>query len=185
MPPALPNNCLEVMHMPKTVALVIAAKMFRDEEYQIPKEILEQAGVQVITVCSTLDEATGKLGLKVKPDRRLEELEVGQADALIFVGGGGSEQYFNDPAAHGLARDFAEQGKIIGAICIAPVILANAGLLKGKKATVFPDGRNDLENNGAIYTGNPVEIDGRLITGNGPGAAAEFGRGILKLLEVN
>ncbi|HYH01561.1 MAG TPA: DJ-1/PfpI family protein [Bacillota bacterium] len=170
--------------MPKTVALVIAARLFRDEEYQVPKEILEQAGVQVVTVCTTLTEATGKLGLKVKPEKLLEELEVAQTDALIFIGGGGSEQYFNDPVAHQLARDFAGQGKIIGAICIAPVVLANTGLLRGKKATVYPDGQNDLEENGAIYTGNPVEVDGKLITGNGPEAAVEFGEGILKLLEI-
>jgi protease I len=168
--------------MAKTVALVIAEKMFRDEEYRIPKEILEKAGVKVITVCTTLAEATGKLGMKVKPDILLGDTDVSLADALIFVGGGGSSQYFEDPAAHGLARDFANRGKIVGAICIAPVILANAGLLKEKRATVFPDGQTDLEGHGAVYTGHPVETDGLLLTGNGPEAAAEFGEKLLGLL---
>jgi protease I len=168
--------------MAKTVALVIAEKMFRDEEYRIPKEILEKAGVKVITVCTTLAEATGKLGMKVKPDILLGDTDVSLADALIFVGGGGSSQYFEDPAAHGLARDFANRGKIVGAICIAPVILANAGLLKEKRATVFLDGQTDLEGHGAVYTGHPVETDGLLLTGNGPEAAAEFGEKLLGLL---
>ena len=168
--------------MAKSVAMVIAEKMFRDEEYQIPKEILEKAGVKVVTICTTLTEASGKLGMKVKPELLLGKTDVSQFDALIFVGGGGSSQYFKDSVAHGLAKEFVGRGKIIGAICIAPVILANSGLLKGKKATVFPDGQADLENNGAIYTGNPVEVDGLLITGNGPEAASEFGEKLLGML---
>jgi protease I len=94
----------EVIDLAKTVALVIAAKMFRDEEYQVPKAILEKAGVSVITVSTTLGEAQGKLGLTVKPDLILAELTVTQADVLLFIGGGGSSQYFDDPAAHRMGR---------------------------------------------------------------------------------
>ncbi|MGD9154484.1 MAG: DJ-1/PfpI family protein [Bacillota bacterium] len=168
--------------MTKTVALVIAEKIFRDEEYQVPKALLEQAGVNVLTVSTTVGKAVGKLGLSVKPDLLLAKLSVSQADALLFIGGGGASQYFDDPTAHRLARDYAHSGKVVGAICIAPVILARAGLLAGKKATVFPDGRAALEQNGACYTGNPVEVDGLIITGNGPEAAAEFGRKAVELL---
>jgi protease I len=171
-----------VINLAKTVILVIAEQMFRDEEYQYPKIILEKAGIKVITVSTTLGEAVGKLGLKVKPDRLLAQLTVSQADALLFIGGGGSSQYFDDQTAHRLAREYAREGKIIGAICIAPVILARAGLLSGKHATVFPDGQVDLEQNGAFYTGNSVEVDGLIITGNGPAAAEEFGRKLVELL---
>jgi protease I len=73
----------------------------------------------------------------------------------------------------------------VGAICIAPVILANAGLLKGKKATVFPDGKEIFQANQVIYTGNQVTIDGRLITGCGPEAAEKFGRELVTLLKNN
>jgi protease I len=173
---------IEVIDLAKTVALVIAEKIFRDEEYQVPKALLKQAGFNVITVSTTLEKAVGKLGLSVKPDQLLADFSVSQADALLFIGGGGASQYFNDSTAHRLAWDYARKGKIIGAICIAPVILARAGLLAGKKATVFPDGRADLEQNGACYTGNPVEVDGLVITGNGPEAAEEFGRKAVELL---
>jgi protease I len=168
--------------MAKTVALVIAETMFRDEEYQVPKTSLEAAGVKVLTVSTKLTEAVGKLGLKVKPDQLLRDLTVAQANALIFIGGGGSSQYFDDQVAHRIAREYAHSGKIVGAICIAPVILAHAGLLSGKKATVFPDGQAELEQNGAFYTGNSVEVDGLMITGNGPEAAAEFGRKLVEML---
>lgn len=169
--------------MAQKVALVIAEKMFRDEEYQVPKMILEEGGITVITVSTTLDVAVGKLGLTVKPDLLLPALKDQALDALIFVGGGGSSQYFEDKTAHELAWHFYHQGKIVGAICIAPVILANAGLLRGKKATVFPDGKERLQANQATYTGSLVEIDGRIITGCGPEAAEKFGKELWLLLK--
>ena len=170
--------------MSKTVALVIAEKVFRDEEYQAPKEILESAGIKVLTVSTTLGKAVGKLGLEVTPDLLLKDLNAAEIDALIFIGGGGSSQYFEDPLAHGVAREFYQRGKIIGAICIAPVILAKAGLLKDKRATVSPSGAGELKANGAIYHGNELESDGRIITGRDVDAAANFGKELLRMLTV-
>lgn len=172
----------------KTVALVIAEKMFRDEEYQQPKEILARKGIKVYTASTTLSEAVGKLGMHATPDILVKDLRNQELDALIFIGGGGSSQYFQDPIAHETARHFNRPGKVVGAICIAPVILANAGLLRERKATVFPDGKNSLEEGGAIYTGNLVEVDNSnpdqavIITGCGPEAASDFGETLAKLL---
>lgn len=166
----------------KKVALVIAENEFRDEEYEIPHDILKQAGFEVLTVSTSRNTAVGKLGLKVQPDTLITEVKPTELDALIFIGGGGSEQYFSDPLAHSLARAMIEQNKVLGAICIAPVILANAGVLKGKNATVFPDGADILRQNGASYTNVDVIIDDKIITGNGPEAATAFGTAVAKLL---
>ena len=102
--------------------------------------------------------------------------------ALIFVGGAGAEQYFEDRTAINLAKEAAEKNKIYGAICIAPVILANAGLLNHKKATVFQSEILQIKKRGAHYTNENVVVDGHLVTANGPEAATEFGEAILKLL---
>jgi protease I len=172
----------------KAAALIIAEKTFRDEEYQVPKEMLEKAGVKVLTVSTTLNKAIGKLGMEAQPDLLISALDNQDLDALIFVGGGGSSQYFKDPTAHNLARKYFTQGKIVGAICIAPVILAEAGVLNGLKATVYPDGKGVLIEKGAVYTGSVVEIDknsqtgASVITGAGPEAAEEFGRQLVKLI---
>ena len=166
----------------KNVVFVVAEREFRDEEYREPKDILTEAGFSVITASTVTNEIEGKLGLKITPDINVKDINVDEIDALIFIGGGGSAQYFEDPLAHDLANQIAKQNKVVGAICIAPVILANAGLLKGKKATVFPDGIEVLDKNGATYTGNAVEIDDNIITGNGPTAATEFGNALVKLL---
>ena len=103
-------------------------------------------------------------------------------DGIFFVGGGGAAVYFEDNVIHNIARQFYDNGKLVSAICIAPVILANAGLLQNKKATVFPDGADALLQNGAIYTGNSVEVDGKIVTGNGPQAAKQFAEELLKIL---
>jgi len=167
----------------KTVVMVIAEKIFRDEEYQVPKDILSKAGIKVVTASTTTGEATGKLGLKVRPDILVSQIDTDQLDALIFIGGAGAEQYFHDQQAHKVAKEAAQKGKIYGAICIAPVILANAGLLNGKRATVFSSGAEDLKKGGAVYTGSDVDIDGNLITGCGPEAAKNFGERLLEMLK--
>ncbi|MDO9180889.1 MAG: DJ-1/PfpI family protein [Bacteriovorax sp.] len=166
----------------KSVAMVIAEKNFRDEEYQRPKEVLEKAGIKVVTISTTISTVSGKLGLKVTPDLLLDQVNINDFDALIFIGGGGAEQYFDDSKAIKLAQEAAGKNKICGAICIAPVILANAGLLNHKKATVFQSEISKIKEKGAHYTNKKVVVDGHLVTANGPEAAEDFGEAILKLL---
>jgi len=74
--------------------MVIASQDFRDEELLTPKEILENKGVKVTIASSSLDTATGMLGAKVKPDILIEDVNVNDFDAVIFVGGAGGERIF-------------------------------------------------------------------------------------------
>jgi len=168
----------------KKAVLVLAEKIFRDEEYLVPKRLLEEAGIQVLTVSTTGNWVEGKLGARVQPDLLLTEVQPAEIDALVFVGGGGASQYFDDPVAHALAEKAASAGKLLAAICIAPVILARAGLLKGKKATVYVDGAEELRQAGAVYTEKPVVTDGRLVTANGPEAAEAFGKELVARLKA-
>lgn len=167
----------------KKAVMIIAQNQFRDEELFEPKKILEDGGVKVIIASSSTKPAAGKLGAIVNPDISLKQINVNEADAVIFVGGAGSSQYWDDPLAHKIAKDIVSQNKVIAAICIAPVTLAKAGLLSGKKATVWPSEAGQLESAGAVHTGKAVEQDGKIVTANGPLAAKEFGKTILKLLE--
>ena len=167
----------------KRVVMVIAHENFRDEEFQEPYELLTSLGASVEIASTSLEEAKGMLGKRVKPTMLLENVDPNEFDAVIFVGGSGAARYFNDSTALELARRAYEAGKVVGAICIAPVILANAGVLRGKRATVWDgDFVKQLEANGASYTGNSVEIDGKVITANGPHAARQFAEAIAKLL---
>ncbi|MBI5253377.1 MAG: DJ-1/PfpI family protein [Euryarchaeota archaeon] len=168
--------------MPKVV-MIIASQRFRDEELLKPKRVLEEQGVKVTIASSSLETAVGVLGAKVKPDILLRDVKVEDYDAVIFVGGTGAQEYWNDSLAHSIARKAGESKKLLGAICIAPVTLANAGLLAGRKATVFSSEVSKIKAKGANYTGTGVEIDGRIITADGPGSAEKFGAAIANALK--
>ncbi len=162
---------------------MIASNQFRDEEYQKPRAILEAAGARVTVACSSLKESVGMLGLKVKPDILLKDARMDQYDAVVFVGGMGATEYWDNPIAHALAKQSYQSGKLTSAICLAPMTLANAGLLKGKRATIWKDAVTDFKTKGVVYTGSPVEQDGKLITGSGPEAAEAFGKALLEALK--
>jgi len=166
----------------KSAVMIIAERNFRDEELFEPKKILEHQGIEVTIASTSLKMATGMLGGKMNPDILLSKVKVDDYDAIIFVGGQGASQYWNDSLAHNIAKEAVEKDKILCAICIAPVTLANAGVLAGKKATVYPSERGKLEAKGAIYTGKPVQVEGKIITAEGPRAAEEFGKAIVKAL---
>jgi len=170
--------------MDKKIVMIIAHKNFRDEELLETKKVFEDAGCTVKIASTDTVPARGMFGAFVKPDMTLDRVVVNNYEAVIFVGGSGSEVYFNNPTAHLLAREGYEKKKVLGAICIAPCILANAGILRGKNVTVW-NGKYMLllEKKGAKYTGRNVEVDGKIVTANGPEAAEEFGKAILKLLE--
>jgi len=162
--------------------MVIAPEGFRDEELFQPKQILEEAGVDVVVASTTLSAAKGMLGGSIVPDIKIDDVEVNDFDAIIFVGGVGASCYWDDPLAHKIIMEANSLNKVIAAICIAPVTLANSGILKGKKATVWPSEADSLKSKGAIYTGNPVEREGNIITASGPTAAKEFGKEIVQAL---
>jgi protease I len=162
---------------------IIAHKNFRDEEFAHPKAVLEKQGVKVTVASSSTQKAVGMLGMTVQPDILLSEVKVDDYDLVVFVGGSGSDEYWEDAAAHRIAETAFQEGKIVAAICIAPVTLANAGLLKGRKATVFSSCVDQLKEKGAIYADQPVVQDGRIITASGPDAANSFGEVLLEALK--
>lgn len=171
----------------KRVVMVIAFQGFRDEEYFVPKEILERAGVEVKTASIKLGIAMGDEGGEAPVDFLISAIRPEEFDAVIFVGGPGCLQYLDNDDAYHLARETVSQNKILAAICISPVILAKAGVLKEKKATVWNSPLDKtplkiLEENGAEYIDKDVVRDGKIITANGPSAAEEFAQKILENL---
>jgi protease I len=162
--------------------MVIAPTGFRDEELFEPKHILEQSGIEVTVGSLTRNAAKGMLGGQITPDITINEVSVEDYDTVIFVGGTGASVYWNDALAHKLIQQATSLDKIVAAICIAPVTLANAGVLEGKKATVWSSEGNQITQRGGVYTGEAVEKDGNIITASGPSHAQAFGQEIVKAL---
>ncbi|MFH1129720.1 MAG: DJ-1/PfpI family protein [Pseudomonadota bacterium] len=166
----------------KKVAMIIASNNFHDNELAKPRVILAKAGAEITLVSSTTKESTGMLGGKEKPTKLIDETKASDYDAIIFVGGSGSKEYFESPHAMRLARNAVKQNKVLGAICLAPAILAHAGVLRGKKATVWSGAKDHLRTRGAYLQKANVVRDGRIITANGPAAAAKFGQMLAEVL---
>ncbi len=162
--------------------MIIASRDFRDEELLLPKDMLETNRVAVTLASSSLAPSSGMLGTVVKPEILLKDVNVEDYDAVIFVGGRGAKEFWDDPQAQRIALEAQANKKVIGAICIAPVILAKAGILKEKKATVWSGGAGELQAQGAIYTGSDLEVTGNIITANGPDASVEFAEALVKAL---
>jgi len=167
----------------KSALVVIALKGFQDLELAGTVKGLQNHGY-TFDICGQEKnvEAEGKFGGKQLTQVAMRDANVGDYDRIAFIGGPGAKALANDPEAQDLARAFYDADKIVGAICIAPTILATAGLLKGKRATVWdsksgtgPESKFITEHGGHFIPRDPVVVDGRIVTGNGPDAAAEFG----------
>ena len=189
----------------KKIAIIVAFRDFRDEEYFVPKEISEGAGGEIKTASNKIGKAIGVEGGEVEINLLISEINMAEFDdlqrksshnsiqsissfdAVVFIGGPGCLENLDNENSYKVAKDTVSQGKVLASICISPVILAKAGVLEGKKATVWssPMDRSSvrtLEENGAIYQDTPVVVDGKIITGSGPDAAEEFGKAIIEVL---
>jgi protease I len=159
--------------------IILAQSGYQDHEYAGTRSGLESAGYAITIGSSAVGTCTGKGGSSEEATIALSDVDVSTFDKVAFVGGPGAAAFIDDSDAHRIARDTVSQGKILGAICIAPTILARAGVLKHKKATVWDSGGEQaalLEGEGAYYTGESVTVDGNIVTANGPPAAEEFGQ---------
>jgi len=168
--------------MAKRVIMVIPPEKFRDEEYLEPRDLFQERGIDVRTASKITGLAYGMLGATVDVNFNYNNISVENFDAIVFVGGSGASVYFDDPVAMKLAKDFYAAKKIVAAICIAPSILANAGILQGKNATAFSSESSNLRAKGAYYTGEDITQDGRIITAKGPSAAKQFAETIAQAL---
>jgi protease I len=163
-----------------SVCLIIAHRNFQETEYGTTREKLENEGHEIkVAASSKSTPARGMGGRMVQPDLTLEEVVVADYRAIIFIGGSGViEEYFNNSRAHSICQEAVAQGKILAAICVAPVVLANAGVLNGKRTTVFPGYESSIRGRGAIYVNEEVVVDGLIITAKGPEASSAFAQKI-------
>ncbi len=165
----------------KKVLAVIAPRSFRDEELFDPKAVLEARGAKVTVASTTTESAKGMLGGYAQPDRTIEEVKADDYDAVFVVGGMGSPQYlWQNSKLHDILRDTYGKGKPVAGICLSGAVHANAGILEGKRATVYrtDDSVAAMRAGGANYTGGALEVDGNVVTAEGPAVARKFGEAL-------
>ena len=163
----------------KRVLFVIYSR-FEESEYGIPRAILEDKGAVITVASSSSDVLAGHQGMEVKPDVVLNDVHAADYDAIVFIGGYGYN--VDDPEAQRIAQEAVTEGKLLAAICIAPITLAKAGVVDGKRVTASA-WFSELKEAGAIISATYIERDGLIITADGPIAAREFGEAIAAALD--
>ncbi len=172
------------------ILMITAPERYRDEELEIPKAYFGNAGHEVVVASTKKGTCHGAGGGSVEATLSLGEVNVDDYDAVVFVGGPGTPIIRKEAKALEIAKSAAAKGKVLGAICWACTTLAKAGVLSGKKATVwvgedaeFGMGTDKvLEKFGATFEKKGVVVDGKFVTADGPKHAKEFAEAIEKLL---
>ncbi|NMB82764.1 MAG: DJ-1/PfpI family protein [Ignavibacteria bacterium] len=168
----------------RSVLIILPAQDFNEQEYLIIVNALERAHFKVFIASDAYALCVGSNGLKVKNDMQIYNVHETNFGGIIFIGGSGVRNYWNNNLLHSIAGKFHFNKKPIGAICAAPIILAKAGLIT-ECATCYPDDKKELERTGVEYKDNPVIISNNIITAKDPTTAGEFIKIFLNELAKN
>ena len=154
---------------------------FEEIEALAVVDILRRGGVGINTVSITKEQVvTGAHGIPVVADITYKKL-ADEAECVILPGGlPGTTNLGKSRVVEQTVKEALEKGGVIAAICAAPSVFYDYGLLDGKKATSYPDYKDYMKN--CVYTGKAVEVDGNIVTSRGAGTAHLFGFKLLEML---
>jgi len=145
-------------------------------------DLLRRAGIEVITAALDNDDVVASRGVRLVADELLDDVMDDDFDMIVLPGGiSGADHLDNDERIHYLVKTMHEKDRYTAAICAAPKVLANAGLLEGKKATSYPGFIDKMALPQTQVLETPVVTDGKVITSRGPGTAMDFA---LQLIET-
>jgi 4-methyl-5(b-hydroxyethyl)-thiazole monophosphate biosynthesis len=147
-------------------------------------DLLVRGGVEVVSAGLDAGPVTCSRGVVLIPDITLDKALQREFDMLVLPGGLPGANHLNaDPRIQALIRKMAAEGRYLAAICAAPKVLLNAGVLAGKQATSYPGSLDGLELSGIDYRQEAVVQDGRVITSRGPGTAMAFALTLIETLQ--
>ncbi|MCL4178398.1 MAG: DJ-1/PfpI family protein [Verrucomicrobia bacterium] len=153
---------------------------FEEIEVTAPVDLLRRAGAEVVMASVPGDlHLTGRCGITLHADAALADVVQQEFDLLLIPGGPGVKELRADGRPARLARAFADAGKLVAAICAAPAILGDAGLLADRRYTAHFSVNEELPQ---ALSGREVVEDGNLITSRGAGTALTFGLALVRRL---
>jgi protein deglycase len=146
-------------------------------------DLLRRAKIDVTTAGLDKQTVTASRGVNLVPDTDLDSALKQEYDMIVLPGGlPGADHLDNDPRIKTLLQKMAADQKYTTAICAAPKVLANAGVLDGKKATSYPGFLDDLDLPNTKISKEAVVVDGKVITSRGPGTAMDFALTLIETL---
>lgn len=167
---------------------ILATHGFEQSELEVPLQKLRENGATVDVISLEAGEIKGwdekDWGAAVAVDRVLADTMPADYDALVLPGGQINPDLLRvEKDAIDFIKSFDGAGKPIAAICHAPWLLVEAGLLKGRRATSYPSIRTDVINAGATWTDESVVRDGHIATSRNPGDLDAFVAAIVEMVE--
>lgn len=167
------------------VLVFISQRMFHDDALAAVTRRLETGGFRVVVAAKDTSLAVGMDQTVVRPDRALESCRPADFAALVLINGSGIAVYWQDSLLLARCREFADSGKVMGSIGIAGICLANAGVLRSRKATIIPNRHavRRLLAGGARYRPNPVVTDRNVVTASGAEHARSFAQVLIGMLK--
>jgi len=159
------------------------AEGFEETEAVTIIDVLRRAGLNVISVSITGNRMVkGSHNIEIKADILFEEVDFTTGEMIILPGGmPGSKNLNEHEGLKNQIIDYQKHGKYLAAICAAPIVFGNLGILKGKKVVCYPGYESHLV--GAEVRSNPYIVDNNIITGRGVGAALQFSLEIVRILK--
>lgn len=158
---------------------ILLGKGFEEIEAVAPMDILRRGGVDAAFAGIGGLCVEGAHGIAVNCDVNAEDIELENTDMLVVPGGlGGVESICASESAMGKIKQAGERGIALAAICAGPTVLYKLGILNGVKAVCYPGMEEEMP--GVDFGDAPASVDGKIITGRGPGAALDFGFELLR-----
>ena len=159
--------------------LVPLAEGFEEIEATTVVDVLRRAGMDVVVAGIPGTYIKGSRKMQIVADRKLEDVRPSDFDAIVLVGGDpGYKNLGRSNTIMDTIREFNSKEKTIAAICAAPSILGKVGILNERRATIYPGMEREIPR----PRGRKVEVDGHIITSQGPGTAMEFSLAIVEKL---
>ena len=163
--------------------LIILAENYNDLEFFYPYYRLNGAGYQATVAGIQKGDCKGKNQYTFPIELEISQLKADDYDMLYVPGGKAPEILRKDKAVLQLVKNFVEQKKPVVSICHGPLVLADAGVIQGKKITCWPECKDDIVKAGGQYIDTSVVRDDHLITSRWPGDLPNFMREVLKILK--
>ena len=164
-----------------SILIFLAANNFSEEEYLITNKVFLKRGKNVFITSDSNTVCSGDNGMKVKADTDFLNVNEKNFSAIVLIGGNGSKQYWDNETLWRIVKNFNTSGKIVAAICSAPIILARAGLLSKIPATCWNEDKNELIKLGVAYKDRSIVVENGVITANGPQSAEQFAETVLNM----
>lgn len=163
---------------------ILFAPGFEEVEGLTIVDILRRANINTSIIGVEEREITGAHDVTIKADKLLNEINSDEIDALILPGGApGFQNLRKSETVLSLIKETDKKGKIVAAICASPSVLATAGILENKKATIYPGMEEEIQKGQGVLVDELVVVDGHIVTSKGPATTMPFALKLVELLK--